>query len=280
MLLKPIWSPIFKALFIGLLPFILGGFIAYLLHPLVDKLTLLGLHRTASITFIYLLFFGGTGYILYLMFPIFIDQMRHFADHIPELASDYRQWVNDVDQTTSRWPDGIQSQIEERFVAFEKWLNEFLEKVLTILMELVNYAFIFALIPIISFYFLKDIDHVKKAVWYITPARWRSKATEFLSAVNVSLGGYIRGQLIVCFIVGVVATIAFWALRLQYPVLLGTIIAFTNIIPYFGPIIGAIPVLAIAILSSMKQTLFALLVILILQFLEGNFLSLYCRKID
>lgn len=275
LLLKPIWNPIVKALLIALLPFIIGGFIAYLLHPLVEKLDLLGLNRIASLSIIYLLFFGGTGYLLYLIIPVFIDQMKHFSDHMPQLVGHYKGWVRDIDQTTSRWPDGMQNQIEERMIAFEEWLNQSIEKGFEVIMALMNFAFVFALVPIISFYLLKDLDHVNKVAWYITPSKWRNKAKEFLSAVNVSLGGYIRGQFIVCVLIGVVATIAFWILDIKYPILLGTIIAFTNIIPYFGPIIGAIPVMAIAILSSVKQAVLALIIILVLQFLEGNFISPY-----
>ena len=74
----------------------------------------------------------------------------------------------------------------------------------------------------------------------------------FVAAVNISLGGYIRGQLLVCTIIGTVATLSFWLLGFQYPVLLGGIIAITNIIPYFGPLIGAVPVLVIALINVNK----------------------------
>jgi predicted PurR-regulated permease PerM len=132
-----------------------------------------------------------------------------------------------------------------------------------------------AVIPFIAFYFLKDLDSVKKAAWYMTPKKWRKNAAAFLSAVNVSLGGYIRGQLLVCFILGIISSLLLWLIGLDYPIMLGTIIAFTNIIPYFGAFIGAVPVLAIALMSSVKQALFAMGIMLLLQFLEGNILSPY-----
>ncbi|HEY4551708.1 MAG TPA: AI-2E family transporter [Bacillaceae bacterium] len=275
MLLKPLWQPVLTIIITALSPFVLGGFIAYLLHPLVMKFQEMGFNRVLSILIIYLLFFGGTGYGLYMGIPVLIEQMRHFSEHVPDLAAFYKQLIRNLEVSTSRWPDGMQGQIDQRVHEFEIWLDDFLANVLSGFMKLMNYAFLLAVVPFISFYFLKDLEQVKKAAWYMTPKRWRDNAIEFLKAANVSLGGYIRGQLIVCTVIGSIAALSFWLLGLQYPVMLGAIIAFTNIIPYFGPVIGAVPVLAIALLSSVKQAVIAVIIVFSLQFLEGNILSPY-----
>ncbi len=71
----------------------------------------------------------------------------------------------------------------------------------------------------------------------------------------------------------------FQILELKYALLLGIIMGLTNIIPYFGPIIGAIPVIAIAITVSGKMVIYALIAIFAIQLIEGNFFStIYCRK--
>lgn len=275
LLLKPLWEPVFVTILIGLIPFLLGGFIAFLLHPLVEKLVAIGMKRTWAISVIYFLFFGSIGYGIYLGFPLLIEQMKEFSEQIPELASYYKQWIQSLEATTSRWPDGVQVQMEERINDFELWLNGFVEKSIKVLMGLVNFALVLLVIPFISFYLLKDIHLVKRAAWYMTPKRWRTNAYEFMTAVNISLGSYVRGQLLVCGIVGVVASILFWIVGIQYPILLGAVIALTNIIPYFGPLIGLIPVLVIALLSSVKLAVIAIVIVFVLQFIEGNILSPY-----
>ena len=275
LLLKPFWKPLLSTVFLALLPFIIGAFIAFLLHPLVEKLAGYGLKRVYAILIIYLLFFGGAGCAIYLGYPLLIEQTRDFTEHLPELVGQYRQWTDELQHSASRWPDGMQTQIDKRINDFEQWLNKFLSKAITMLMGLINYLFIIAVIPFISFYLLKDIDQVKKAAWYITPKKWRTNAINFVAAVNISLGGYIRGQLLVCTIIGTVATLSFWLLGLQYPVLLGGIIAITNIIPYFGPLIGAVPVLVIALLTSINKAIVAVVIVFVLQFIEGNILSPY-----
>ncbi|GIN20095.1 MAG TPA: AI-2E family transporter [Bacillus bacterium] len=273
LLIKPLWKPIFTIVGIGLLPFVIGGFIAYLLHPVVEKLELLGINRIVAILAIYVLFFGGIGYSVYIGIPVLIDQVSHFSERIPELAGHYKGLVKDLHESTSRWPDGIQAQIEERVDDFEQWLTRFLEKMMSIFKGLINFVFILAVIPFISFYILKDLDLIKKAAWYMTPKKWRKQGKEFLSAVNISLGGYIRGQLLVCVLIGTISSLLFWMIGLDYPVIMGSIVAFTNIIPYFGPVIGAVPIIAIALLSSVKLALMSAGIIVFLQLLEGNVLS-------
>lgn len=275
LLIKPLWKPLLTVLWIGLLPFVIGGFIAYLLHPIVGRLELLGMNRALAIIFIYIVFFGGIGYGLYLGIPALIGQMRHFSEHVPELVDYYKSLIRELDASTSRWPDGMKNELMDRVDSIELLIGQFMEKAISSVVGLVNYAIVLAVIPFISFYFLKDLELVKKASWYMTPKKWRKNGVAFLSAVNVSLGGYIRGQLLVCFIIGIISSLLFWIIGLDYPIMLGLIIAFTNIIPYFGAVIGAVPVLAIALMSSVKQALFALGIMLVIQFLEGNLLSPY-----
>lgn len=275
LLIKPLWEPLLNVLWIGVLPFVIGGFIAYLLHPLVGRLELLGMNRPYAILFIYILFFGGIGYGLYLGIPALIGQMRHFSEHVPELLAYYKGLIRELDASTSRWPDGMKNELMAQVDSFELWIGKFMEKAISFVVGLVNYAIVLAVIPFISFYFLKDLERVKTAAWYMTPKKWRKNAVAFLSAVHVSLGGYIRGQLLVCSILGIISSLLFWVIGLDYPIILGLIIAFTNIIPYFGAVIGAVPVLAIALMSSIKQAVFALGIMVLLQFLEGNLLSPY-----
>lgn len=107
----------------------------------------------------------------------------------------------------------------------------------------------------------------------MTPKKWRKQGRAFVRDVDASLGGYIRGQIIVCAVIGLISSLLFWVVGMQYPLLLGAIIGITNVIPYFGPIIGAIPAVIIAATMSVKMVLIIAVIVLVLQFLEGNILS-------
>ncbi|MFD2446164.1 AI-2E family transporter [Bacillus sp. CGMCC 1.16607] len=268
-----IWLPILKVVFTVLFPFIVAALITYLLHPLVEKIHSMGIHRGIAVVIIYTLFFGGVGVAFYKGIPVFIKQIKDLAENLPVFADQYRNWLQSIQAQTSEWPMGLHERIEDGIVSFEKRLETLLSTVLKSMMNIINSIFVIAIIPFISFYMLKDIDQLKKATWYLTPRKWRRQGILFLKDVNESLGSYIRGQLIVCVIIGAVSALFFWIIQMKYPLLLGFIIGVTNVIPYFGPVIGAIPAVIIAATISVKMVIFVVIIILVLQFLEGNILS-------
>lgn len=268
-----VWQPIVNIVFIVLFPFIIAALITYLLHPLVEKIHDAGIHRGLAVIIIYTLFFGGVGFAIYKGVPVFINQIRDLSENIPIFANQYRLWLESIQDHTSKWPMGIHDRIDEGIVGFEKKLETILSTVLNSMVNILNSLFVIAIIPFIAFYMLKDINTLKKAAWYLTPRRWRHQGILFLRDVNESLGSYIRGQLIVCIIIGSVSSFLFWIIDMKYPLLLGFIIGVTNVIPYFGPIIGAIPAVIIAATLSVKMIVFIVVIIFGLQFLEGNILS-------
>jgi predicted PurR-regulated permease PerM len=268
-----VWQPIFNIIFTVLFPFLVAGLITYLLHPLVEKIHEMGIHRGLAVVIIYSLFFGGIGFALYKGIPVFVKQIRDLAENLPYFANQYRYWLESIQDQTSRWPMGLHERIEDGIVGFEKRLETLLSTVLTSMVNILNSLFVIAIIPFIAFYMLKDINVLKKAAWYLTPRKWRQQGILFLRDVNSSLGSYIRGQLLVCVLIGTISAILFWVVKMNYPLLLGFIIGVTNVIPYFGPVIGAIPAVIIAATISVKMVIFVVIIIFALQFLEGNILS-------
>lgn len=108
----------------------------------------------------------------------------------------------------------------------------------------------------------------------MTPKKWRKQGRAFVRDVDASLGGYIRGQIIVCAVIGLISSLLFWVVGMQYPLLLGAIIGITNVIPYFGPIIGAIPAVIIAATISVKMVSIIAVIVLAPNSLRG----ISCRR--
>ncbi|WP_141433680.1 AI-2E family transporter [Bacillus sp. 03113] len=271
--LQQVWLPILKLIMTIISPFIIAAFITYLLHPIVEKLHQSGWNRGLSVFFIYFLFFGGVGYALYMVIPAFNLQLKELAESAPQLADQYREWTSFIEKKTANWPDGIQDRVDDGITTLEAKIDLLLSNILNWFVNLANFIILLALIPFISFYMLKDITLMKKAVWYITPRKWRREGVHFLRDVNHSLGSYIRGQLLVCVIIGTISALLFWLFHMRYPLLLGFIIGVTDVIPYYGPIIGAIPAVLISLTISFKMVIITIIIIIALQFLEGNVLS-------
>lgn len=270
--LNSIWQPILQVTIKSLLPFLVGAFIAYLLAPFVNQLQRNGLQRWLSVLIIYLLFFGGIGYAIYKGIPAFVQQLKDLSENFPILIEQYEKWAQAIETETKSWPLGIHNRIDESIHGLNKGLENFIERILNFLFWVVDSFVLIILIPFITFYIIKDLDHLKKTFWAFIPEKWQEQVHRFLVNVDQSLGNYIRGQLIVCATIGAISAALFWLIKLKYPLLLGAVIGLTNVIPYFGPIIGAIPVVAIAATSSVQTVIFVIIIVIGLQFLEGNIL--------
>ncbi|WP_407058440.1 AI-2E family transporter [Paracerasibacillus soli] len=154
-------------------------------------------------------------------------------------------------------------------------IESFIGKIIGGITKIFDTIVLLTVIPVLVFYFLNDYEKIKSYVKSLLPERYQAQCSDMIHAIDKSLGGYIRGQFIICFFVGFTTYIAFQFLGIKYPLLLAIIMGLTNIIPYFGPIIGAIPVLAITITISTKLVIYALIAIFIIQLIEGNLLSPY-----
>ncbi len=271
--LKPVWVPVLDILVSLLIPFMIGAFITYLLHPVVEHLHGRGMHRGLAVFIIYSLFFVGVGFAVYKGIPVFIRQLRDLAHNAPVFAAQYREWMENIQNQTSRWPLPVQERIESSIAAVELALEGFLTSIMAILIGILNSIVIIAIIPFIAFYMLKDFELIRRTAWYLTPSRWRDQGKQFLREVDHSLGSYIRGQLLVCLIIGLLSAMFFSIAGMRYSLLLGLIVGVTNVIPYFGPFIGAVPAVVIAATMSFKMVLICMGIVFSLQFLEGNVLS-------
>lgn len=95
----------------------------------------------------------------------------------------------------------------------------------------------------------------------------------YIRDVDKTFGSYIRGQLLVALCVGVISTITFWVLGVPYPVILGLFVGATDLIPYFGAIISAVPAIGVALLDSTSLAIYVAISLFIIQQVEGNILS-------
>ncbi|WP_077614632.1 AI-2E family transporter [Caenibacillus caldisaponilyticus] len=256
-----------------LAPFLIAVFIAYLLHPLVEGLHRQGIARLPAIAIIYILFFGTVIYAGIKGTPIFIKELKSFAKQAPELSEMYRDHVNRFYYATSDWPETVHDHFDRLVASLEAGLNRIVRKIVETIQWLFRSAFTILLIPFIVFYLLKDYERIKAWLVRLTPQRWREPARALIRDVDLSLGSYIRGQLLVCCVLGGVAAVGLWLLGIPYAILLGSFIGITDIIPYFGPLLGAVPAVFIAVTVSVKQAIFVVLLIAVLQFLEGNVIS-------
>ncbi|WP_085991823.1 AI-2E family transporter [Oceanobacillus senegalensis] len=273
----PYYAVVFAFLWKLLTPFLIACLIAYLLYPVIEKLHQYNIPRGLAILFIYLLFFGGVGYLVYRVYPALVQQLRDLTDNFPVFVQTYQSIIYSLYEYTSFMPETVHDKMDEFFIGLESSLNQILFKLLSGFTRIFDMIITITVIPVLVFYFLKDFDKIKTSINRFIPKKYREKTSKMIHAIDDSLGDYIRGQLIVCVFVGLTALILFKFLKLEYALLLAIIMGITNIIPYFGPIIGAIPAIVISFTTtnSIKMVIFVSIGIFVIQVIEGNLLSPY-----
>ena len=123
----------------------------------------------------------------------------------------------------------------------------------------------------IGFYMLYDFDKVNDVIYEFVPKRYLSDAKELMSRVNHSLRGYVTGVLTVMLLVFITQSIGLTLAGLKAPLIFAFFCAITDVIPYFGPYIGAIPAVLVGFTISPLVGIFCIISIVVVQLLENNF---------
>ncbi|QST01943.1 AI-2E family transporter [Pontibacillus sp. ALD_SL1] len=271
--LFPFYEAFLQILFRLFIPFIVSLFIAYLLHPVVEGLYHRNVPRWLAITLIYIFFFGGIGYVVYKAYPLFLKQIKGLSESLPGFVETYRQWIYEMYERTSFLPETVHDRMDVMLTNVEQLGEDFILSIGNRLTGMFDVFIILAVIPVLVFYMLKDYPIMSTTLYKLTPKRYREEGKEVLRDIDKSLGSYIRGQLLVCLFVGLISILALWLIGMKFPLILGGIMGITNIIPYFGPIIGAVPAVVIAFTMSTKMVLFVVIAVFIVQLIESNLLS-------
>lgn len=270
---------IFTKILSLLTPFFIGGIIAYMLSPLVDfmerKLTL---KRWMTILIIY-----GVALIMTCGFILMI--LPSITSSIIEIINQMPQYTKDVESFIVHNINNMESetmiQIQDTLLGIIPKVSELAKVVLDYLLgatvSITTLIVNVILGLIISVYIIVDkesiLEYSKKVIFILLK---KEKATLFLDVIktfNSNVGTYIVAKSIDSFFVGVISFIGLALIGSKYALLLGIICAITNMIPYFGPIIGMVPTFLINIFYSTKVAIGSLIFLLILQQIEGNIIE-------
>ena len=260
-------------------PFFLAVIIAYLLHPLVVKLEVKNIPRKTGILLIYLIFTGLLASTGIFLVPELISNTKELMRTLPEIITGYQGIFNGIISSvrTSKWSgeikDMIFMEVQNLGAAAQDYVANILKRSLNVFVNTVTMLFDFLLALVIAYYFIKDADFFKSFIMSLAPRRWRNGIERTGKEINAILSNFIQGQLLTALIVGVLETIGLIIVGVKYSFILGVVGGLANVIPYFGPIIGAIPAVAVALIESPMKAVFTILVFAVVQQLDNTFIS-------
>ena len=257
------------------LSFILAVFLTYLLGPLVDAMEKKGMTRTGAILLSYLcIFFVACSVFLYGV-PRLVDQMNVLVQTLPSYTVQFEEIVVLIQEKLNvlGLPAADGQVLEDRV----RWLQDIIfqvaEKLLSGFWGFLNYLFKIVLAPVFSFYLLKDLGRVRPKVYSILPSQWRGGALELWHEIDKVLGSFFRGYLTVAVIVGGLVAVVLAVLGMDFALMLGLLAGLAELIPYFGPLIGAVPAVALALLKSSWMAVKVGIAFIVIHQLEGMIIS-------
>lgn len=264
-----------KDLLIVISPVFIGLLIAWLCDPIVKFLQRKKIPRFAGCIIVYLFLIGIIFMFLYLFLPTFVRQIGDFAGTIPDILADLKVFGNrffDTFATDGIDVKAIQTQVYTTIENFALGLTTNLPNtIINITKSIISSSVNFVLGLMIGFYMLFDFDKINSTVLSHMPLKWKDNYAELTTRINTSLRNYVQGVFLVMFLVFITQSIGLTLAGLEAPLLFAVFCAVTDIIPYFGPYIGAIPAVLVGFTISPSVGIFCIISIVIVQLLENNF---------
>lgn len=267
--LHDIWVVV-RALFV---PYLAAMICTYLLQPVVELLVRRRVPRGISILVIYLAFILLIAVGVLNAIPAVSRQLVQLVDHMPGLISQTNLWIDELSRQKQYLPDALRRSIESALSQMEQNLATYAGQVVGMVTGTLNAVFIAFVVPFLVFYMLKDAQAIGRAMVHVSPRKYRDQVRMVLTAVDYTMGRYVRGQLLVMLAVGILTYAGMLLVHMPYALLLALFVAMTNVIPYLGPFIGAAPGLFIALSISPQMALKVLVVNIVVQQCEGNLIS-------
>ncbi len=259
-----------------ILPFVLGGAIAYFLDPVADRLERMGLSRALSVTLITLFALMIFVVMSLLVIPTLISQATSLANTAPQLVRDLQSFLTetfpqlgDTDSTLRQSLTALGTTIQERG-------GQLVEAVLGSVSSLLNIIVLFVIVPVVAFYLLYDWDRMIAQIDDLLPREHAPTIRRLAGDIDKTLASFIRGMGTVSLVLGTYYALALMAVGLQFGLVVGAIAGLITFIPYVGALVGGALAIGLALFQFWGDWISIGLVagiFVVGQVIEGNVLT-------
>lgn len=286
-------------------PIIVGAVIAFLMNPVLvffdrlfhtifqdrvitDKGKLFKVSRTLSIIFTTIIFLGIITGVVWLVVPQLYDSIKLLVSNMDGYFNNIQEWVGGLNDKFKKL--NIPEEDIDKYLdtAYDKVLAVVNDKVMPNMDKIVvnigsgvisglKFLYNFLIGIVASIYIMANKEYLatrgKKIIYASFRLRSANAILDGLSEMNRVFGQFINGKIIDSIIIGLIMFVVSSIIDFPYTILISVIVGVTNVIPFFGPIIGAIPSFFIVLIADPFKSIILLIVILILQQFDGNVLG-------
>lgn len=259
-----------------ILPFIVGGAIAYFLDPVADRLQRMGLSRVAATAVISVFALMIFVILSLLIVPMLIRQLSDLVNAAPQIVQQLQDFL--YANFPQIFDEG--SVVRSTLVSIGKTVQargaELASTVLSSALSVINAVVFVVVVPVVAFYLLLDWDNMVARIDALLPIQHRETIRGIARDIDRVLAGFVRGQVSVCLILGTFYSVALIFAGLQFGLIVGAIAGLITFIPYIGALIGGSLAIGLAFFQFWGDWLHIGLIAGIFavgQFLEGNVIT-------
>lgn len=245
--------------------------IAYSLKPIQTVIMNKGINRKLASAILVLSLFATMIFIVIFFIPAFLKEISNVGASFSTLNDILNNYYDKYKGFAEN--KYINEFIQIAITKGEMLIKKYVASLMNGILEKTGSIFSFAVIPIMIYYILADGDVLSKTIVNLLPIRSRAVFVNLCKDINEMLSKYIISQFFLSLIVSVLTFIVLAALGVNYPLILSILNGLFNIIPYFGPLFGAVPAVLIAFLESPKTAIWTIILLNLIQQIEGDIIS-------
>lgn len=264
-----IW-PVFSSMF---MPFLVAIILAYLLNPLMEFLERRGIRRGAAIGIIFIALLLIIVMVFMSFVPSLISSISSLVTNLPKMLGQMGGYADQFEKLVAQYNASgmasyfdISSTLTQVGQTASKALRDASNGILANSGQLMDLI----IIPLVCIMLLMDKEVFSEALLYLVPIDYRPTIRKMFGDIDMVIGGFIRGQVILSTIAGIATGIAAAFIGLPYAPVIGVIAGVTTMVPYFGPAVGMVIIGVMALLTGVKQLIIIVIAMGIIQVVVGN----------
>lgn len=251
--------------------FLIGAILAYILYRPVQYIEKQGLSRIWAIAVLYIVALGIMTVFIWLAIPRVAAEMGDIARTLPKYADQAQDVATRVENMDL--PAQVHQLIRENTTRIEKYIYSSLKAFIAVFYKFLSKIYFVIFAPILAFYILKDWERIRDNFLKLLSPQTRCSFQLVGDEIDVALINFLKGHLLVSLLVGIATGMAAFILGVRFALLIGIISGISNLVPYFGPFLGGIPAVALALSESTRLAIYMTLAILVIQQVESNFIT-------
>lgn len=259
-----------------ILPFLVGGAVAYFLDPVADRLERAGMGRIMATSVITLVALLVVVALVLAVIPALVNQMTALVNAAPDIAQKLQGFLLEKFPDLADSTSTIRQSLAQIAQTIQSKGAAVVEGLVSSVMGVISIAVFLLVVPVVAFYLLLDWDHMISRIDDLLPRDHAPVIRRLASEVDAVLSAFVRGQLSVCLVLGLYYSVALAIAGLQFGLVVGAIAGAITFIPYVGAIIGGALAIGLALFQFWGDWLSIGIVagiFIVGQFLEGNVLT-------